>query len=193
MTNEEKKKVPDAELIKGIKGGDTEFFEQLFQRYRFLTLKISRKYNVIDYDQDDIMQEARILFFQVIHEHQVEKGMSFGNLYKMKLQQFYFNLIRRQNAIKRKGNKFLGSLDEVRETSSSGNYLYAPQKDATPEALLLAREGEHRYYQLLSLYEKQVLLAHTKGYEIEEIATYYDKSIQSVKNALSRCRTKFND
>ena len=55
MTNEEKKKVPDAELIKGIKGGDTEFFEQLFQRYRFLTLKISRKYNVIDYDQDDIM------------------------------------------------------------------------------------------------------------------------------------------
>ncbi|WP_257963773.1 ECF-type sigma factor [Carnobacterium maltaromaticum] len=111
----------------------------------------------------------------------------------MKLQQFYFNLIRRQNAIKRKGNKFLGSLDEVRETSSSENYLYAPQKDATPEALLLAREGEHRYYQLLSLYEKQVLLAHTKGYEIEEIATYYDKSIQSVKNALSRCRTKFND
>ena len=74
MTNEEKKKVPDAELIKGIKGGDTEFFEQLFQRYRFLTLKISRKYNVIDYDQDDIMQEARILFFQVIHEHQVEKA-----------------------------------------------------------------------------------------------------------------------
>ena len=31
-----KKKVSDAELIKGIKGGDTEFFEQLFQRYRFL-------------------------------------------------------------------------------------------------------------------------------------------------------------
>ena len=73
-----------------------------------------------------------------------------------------------------------------------GSRDVSKRRDAR-KAVRVSREGEHRYYQLLSLYEKQVLLAHTKGYEIEEIATYYDKSIQSVKNALSRCRTKFND
>lgn len=191
MTRDEKDRLTDTELIVAIRQGETEKFEELFNRYQFLVLKVSRSYVIRDYDLDDIMQEARILFFKVIHEYRLENGMNFGNFYKMKMKQFFVTIIRRQNAIKRQGAKYCDSLDAIREKSSDESYRYAPQNEGTPEAMLMVQEEMLDYYQLLSTFEKQVLSAYTKGLTIEAIARLYGKTAESVKNALSRCRTKY--
>lgn len=148
MSEMEKDRPTDLDLIEGIKSGDTEKFEELFKRYQFLALKVTRSYVVIDYDVDDLLQEARILFFQGIHEYKSERGMSFGNFYKLKLNHFFYNLIRRQNAAKRQGAKYCDSLDEVQENSSDEDYRYSPQKEVTPEDIVLVQEDMSNYYTL---------------------------------------------
>lgn len=81
MANEEDaiSLMSDDELINIIKNGDGYPFQILFRRYHPLVTNLTKEYYLKSYEQEDLWQEARMVFHKTIQTY--DKGKGHGTIY----------------------------------------------------------------------------------------------------------------
>ena len=139
---------------------------------------------------EDLMQEARLVMLDAVERYDSEKGMRFSGYYRLVLQHHIYGIIRKENAYRRKSDRRAVSFDQLLETSHSVQMKFVDFQ--TPEYLLTLRESYEDYGALLSSFEKEVYLLFIRGLSIKSIASNLNVEYVRVKNALERCRQKFN-
>ncbi|MGO4995405.1 sigma-70 family RNA polymerase sigma factor [Jeotgalibaca porci] len=178
------------EMVAAMKEGQIEYFEPLFYRFTPLIKKYMKDYFLEYVEFEDLMQEARLVMLDAVERYDSEKGMRFSGYYRLVLQHHIYGIIRKENAYRRKSDRRAVSFDQLLETSHSVQMKFVDFQ--TPEYLLTLRESYEDYGALLSSFEKEVYLLFIRGLSIKSIASNLNVEYVSVKNALERCRQKFN-
>ncbi|WP_373742516.1 sigma-70 family RNA polymerase sigma factor [Jeotgalibaca porci] len=178
------------EMVAAMKEGQIEYFEPLFYRFTPLIKKYMKDYFLEYVEFEDLMQEARLVMLDAVERYDSEKGMRFSGYYRLVLQHHIYGIIRKENAYRRKSDRRAVSFDQLLETSHSVQMKFVDFQ--TPEYLLTLRESYEDYGALLSSFEKEVYLLFIRGLSIKSIASNLNVEYVRVKNALERCRQKFN-
>lgn len=182
--------ISNEEMVAAMKEGQMEYFEPLFYRFSPLIKKYMKDYFLEYVEFEDLMQEARLVMLDAVERYDSEKGMRFSGYYRLVLQHHIYGIIRKENAYRRKSDRRAVSFDQLLETSHSVQMKFVDFQ--TPEYLLILRESYEDYGALLSSFEKEVYLLFIRGLSIKSIASNLNVEYVRVKNALERCRQKFN-
>ncbi|QIK51709.1 sigma-70 family RNA polymerase sigma factor [Jeotgalibaca porci] len=182
--------ISNEEMVAAMKEGQMEYFEPLFYRFSPLIKKYMKDYFLEYVEFEDLMQEARLVMLDAVERYDSEKGMRFSGYYRLVLQHHIYGIIRKENAYRRKSDRRAVSFDQLLETSHSVQMKFVDFQ--TPEYLLTLRESYEDYVALLSSFEKEVYLLFIRGLSIKSIASNLNVEYVRVKNALERCRQKFN-
>lgn len=182
--------ISNEEMVAAMKEGQMEYFEPLFYRFSPLIKKYMKDYFLEYVEFEDLMQEARLVMLDAVERYDSEKGMRFSGYYRLVLQHHIYGIIRKENAYRRKSDRRAVSFDQLLETSHSVQMKFVDFQ--TPEYLLTLKETYEDYGALLSSFEKEVYLLFIRGLSIKSIASNLNVEYVRVKNALERCRQKFN-
>lgn len=177
-------------LIDKAKYGDSTSFELLFHQYSPIVLHIKEKYFLRGYELDDWLQEGRVSFFNTIANYDSERHITLGKFFQTNFQNRVFSLIRREMAFKRRSDLFSNSLEAMQEENSDCERLFMT-KHGGPHEMAVLKEDCERYCSDLSGFEAQVFRHFFAGKDSAEIATILNCDRSKVLNAISRCRSKF--
>jgi len=185
-------KCTDEELVSYSKKGDMLAVSALFERYRELLEKLSKKLFLVGGEQDDLMQEGRLGLFMAINDYQEEKNDHFYPFAKLCISRQQIKAIEQSNRKKHAPlNSYISIYGEDGGDATEG-LLSTMEK--SPEEVLLDVEAygdlQHRLFSELSPLEKKVMLLQLQSYDYRMIAQILDKSPKSIDNAMQRIRNK---
>lgn len=95
---------------------DSMALDELVKRYQPMIENMQSQYFVTGFDRDDWYQEALIVCYQTCKLFDGTTGSKFGSFYKMKFKHRMIDLIRRENAAKRKINSLTEPLEVSDQT-----------------------------------------------------------------------------
>ena len=168
---------------------DTELANQ-FARFRPLLNRYRRKYYFVDYDKEDIEQEAWIAFVESYRTYNYELNITFASYYNKVLRNHLNSVLRYQNAYKRTSNIDKVSWDLIEEETSDYNVRFVNQQ--TPVDEVISKELLKTLLLSLSQLELTVFKELQTGKSIQEIAQMMQLPEKKVKNAYDRMMKKKN-
>lgn len=105
-------------LVEEVKrNDDSEALAKLVEKYHPMIDNLASEYFITSFDRDDWYQEAFITCFDACKIFDGSTGSKFGSFFKMKFKHHVIDLIRYENATKRKVNGMTESLDEVDQST----------------------------------------------------------------------------
>lgn len=113
---------------------DTELANQ-FARFRPLLNRYRRKYYFVDYDKEDIEQEAWIAFVESYRTYNYELNITFASYYNKVLRNHLNSVLRYQNAYKRTSNIDKVSWDLIEEETSDYDVRFVNQQTPVDEVI----------------------------------------------------------
>lgn len=171
-----------------------DIFEQIFNRFKPLYLKLYGKNYVPELEKDDYFQEGRIVLLDAISLFDITKTKYFAPFYQVLYKNHMFNIIRRLSAEKRGGTKTTYSLKMFNSQDNGVDFtlLDVMEDDNTlpPYKSVEIRESLSHYVTSLSDFEKLIFAAYLKGMSRKAIAVKYQMSYSQVQSAIERCRDK---
>lgn len=192
----------DEELIEKAKTGDVSALDFLFAKYKNLVTKITRRYYLAGYENDDLIQEGMIGLYKAYQNF--IPGKEFKSFASVCITHQILSAIKSANRMKNKVltesislNNQGGILIRGDEDDEDDELFYTIRSvDFSPEDKLISRENvkeiKTQVLEKLSSFEKQILSYYLKGHSYEEISKLTNKPIKSVDNALSRIKSKLN-
>lgn len=185
-------KCTDEQLVGLSKKGDMLAVSALFERYRELLEKMSKKLFLVGGDQDDLMQEGRLGLFVAMNDYDCTKSDSFYPFAKLCISRQQIKAIEQSNRKKHQPLNCYVSIygEDGNDTSES----LISRAEKSPEELLLDVEAygdlQHSLYMELSPLEKKVMILQLQSYDYREIAGILDKTPKTIDNAIQRIRNK---
>lgn len=198
----------DEELILDSQKGNEQATNELLTRYKGLVKSICKKYYLINAEESDLLQEGMIGLFNACRtyklgnkvpfktyaglciKHQIMTALKNNNRQKNQMLNAYFS-INNQGKI----NLSASRINDFDEEKDNGFYLEATA--LTPEESVLFKEKLSEFLQkindILSTFEKRVLMNYMSGLNYQEIAIKLKKQPKSIDNALSRIKIKLRD
>lgn len=183
-------KLTDEQLLFLIRHFNQDPFEVLLERYHPVIRKLIREYYVHGFDDEDLWQEARIVFHRIVHFYEEGRGYTLGKLFQFSLQNHFYSLIRKNKAEKRKSEKQVTSLEGMAEKGLVFPIEYTVTEKTSPLDYIVMNDKMKGFTNKLSPLEKKVFYAHMKNKSIEEIASHLKCEEIKVINALDRCKRK---
>ena len=183
-----KEKVDVSGLIKAVRGGDQAAFEQILRQYKpLIDAAILRfgKDELARSHEDDLRQEATIVFYNAILNYDLESdGVEFGLYAKICVNNAIISELRHLRKMKSEqlSSDFEASISEIEDE---------------PSERIIERESLHRIDSLirsaLSGFEYHVWCLYTSGKTAGEIAVEVGRSKKSIENAVYRIRKKLRE
>lgn len=167
-------------------------FECLAEQCKPLMLGAIEKYYISDFEREDYWQEANKALFEAVNKYDIFQGKDFTYYFYRLMLNHFNDLVRRDLAVKRRGNTTKRSYIEVDSAVEYAQQM-APQGVNAPEDALLVKEAYEEYIPMLSSFEKRVLIARMEANTYEEIAGQLDCSKEKVHHALYRCKRKLRE
>ena len=183
-----KEKTDVSALIKAVREGNQAAFEQILLQYkplidsaiaRFTKDELSRSH------EDDLRQEATIVFYNAILNYDLESdGIEFGLYAKICVTNAIISELRHLQKIKSEqfSSEIEDSISEIEDE---------------PSERVIERESLHRIDSLirsaLSGFEYHVWCLYTSGKTAAEIAVETGRSKKSIENAVYRIRKKLRE
>ena len=181
----------DNSLISAIKGeNESASFKELFDKYRPLVNKAAKRYHFRFQENEDLIQEARIVCYQTALAYDSSTNVSFGKFFQRSLLNRYCSLLRKESAKKRMSDRYAESFDKLLETQ--GDFV---SKSDLPYpnslAIILSKEiilsmSESRSEMEYSIFNLLVF----EHYTPEHICSDLNLSRTRVHRAMSRSRAK---
>ncbi len=194
------------ELILRAQNGDNEATNEILASYKHLVSAISKKYFLINAENDDLVQEGMIGLFSAVRTYKPSFDVPFKNYAKVCITRQIMDALKANNrqknqmlnayfSINNQGKIILSTLDNEQEDENAGFFLVA--SNLTPEESLMFHEKLKEFNKEinseLSDMEKQVLRLYVSGLNYVEIAKKLQKDPKSIDNALSRIKIKLKD
>lgn len=171
----------DLALISGVLNDDSQALENLFKTYLPMVYHTYGPYYLRLFDQDDWLQEARIVCYETCQCFDCQCDKSFGSFYKLRFQHHIHNLLRKELAQKRRIDQQAVLFDTC------------PEKDA-PGADVLAycqtKNSLEHYLEQLSRFELVSFQVLTGRLTAEQACQQLDCTLIQLKRGQSRCQTK---
>lgn len=161
-----------------------------FERFRPLLNRYQRKYYFVDYDNEDIEQEAWIAFVESYRSFNHHLNISFSSYYSKVLRNHLSSIIRYQNAYKRTSNIDKISWDKVEEESAIYDMMFI--NNQTPVDAILSSEILEELLLKLSQLEFIVFKKTQEGKDNRQIAAELGMPVKKIKNARDRIIKKKN-
>lgn len=191
----------DEELIEMYKEGNEAAIDFLFEKYKNLVRKKAKAMFIVGGDNDDLIQEGMIGLYKAIRDYDESKDASFMTFASMCINRQMCTAVTASNRKKYLPLNSYISLDmpiqsELEEESSKLLDVLHSSVEQNPEKLFIDRESkasiESKLGNILSTYEKEVLLLQLDGMDYVRIAEKLGKTPKSIDNALQRIRSKLN-
>ncbi len=159
-------------------------FEEITKRYKGLIRSISKEYSYPGFDSGDFMQLGLMGLYSACKTYKNHSTISFKNFAAVCIRRRYISLVRSLS------NRKAIPKDAVVPFENYDTYSQA----LNPEALLLDKESDKSFFELikkrLSYMELCTLKGYAKGMSYAEIAKSTGLSTKAVDNALQRVRKK---
>ena len=187
----------DEQLVPAAQAGEDWAIDELFDRYKNFVRAKARSYFLIGADREDIIQEGMIGLYKAIRDYRGEKQTSFRAFAELCITRQMITAIKtatRQKHIPL--NSYISLNRPVYDDESDRTLLdvLAMGKNGNPEDLIIGQEDydaiESRIGQMLSGFEKEVLLNYLYGKSYQQIAEELHRHVKSIDNALQRVKRK---
>ena len=192
----------DEELIELYKEGSEIAIDFLFDKYKNLVRKKAKAMFIVGGDNDDLIQEGMIGLYKAIRDYDESKDASFRTFSSMCINRQMCTAVTTSNRKKHSPLNEYISLDmpvqseKTEESTRLSDMLYSTFEQ-NPEELFIDKEStdfiESKIGNVLSSYERQVLLLQMEGLDYVKIADKLGKTAKSVDNALQRIRNKLSE
>jgi len=192
----------DEELIELYKEGSEIAIDFLFDKYKNLVRKKAKAMFIVGGDNDDLIQEGMIGLYKAIRDYDESKDASFRTFSSMCINRQMCTAVTTSNRKKHSPLNEYISLDmpvqseKAEESTRLSDMLYSTFEQ-NPEELFIDKEStdfiESKIGNVLSSYERQVLLLQMEGLDYVKIADKLGKTAKSVDNALQRIRNKLSE
>lgn len=176
----------DEMLIEKIKLGDIDSFEQLLAKYETKVYTIAYRYAGNHNDASDLAQEALIRVYRAIGSFRGESS------FLTWLYRVVTNVCK--DEMRRRARQNSVSMDEMIERGKQ------PIPDKSAESLeetVLRKEWQEEIQHVLNSLTHEhrtiIVMRDIQGYSYEEIATFLECSLGTVKSRLSRARNTLKD
>ncbi|KRL01790.1 sigma-70 family RNA polymerase sigma factor [Liquorilactobacillus capillatus] len=181
----------DNELIIAIRlNNESASFEELFNKYRPLVNKATQRYHFRFLENEDLVQEARIVCYQASLAYDTTGNVSFGKFFQQSLFNRYCSLLRKESAKKRLGDRYAESFEYLFETQGDS---FTKDNFFSPNSLgiLITKEMVLSITENMSEFEYTIFnLLAFEHYTPERICLDLNLPRTKVNRAMSRCRTK---
>lgn len=179
-------------LVGLLQSGTYDVFDALEGQLQHLTNSVIKNYFFPDYKNEDFKQESHKVLLKALKGYNTSYGMTFPAYYQSYLRNYLNNFVRRRRTLKRKGDLYLVSLDQLTKTYGE-HFIGTSSADFNPEDVFLVHENFEEYLLILSTHEKKCLQYYVNGYSHEEIANKLSCDVSQVQSALYRCQKKYTD
>ncbi|MBQ7386149.1 MAG: sigma-70 family RNA polymerase sigma factor [Ruminococcus sp.] len=174
----------DALLCSLVRNGSEPAFEEITHRYKGLIRSISKEYSYPGFDVNDFMQLGLMGLFSACKTYSSDNNTSFKNFAAVCIRRRYISLVRTLWNQKSIPSDALVSLEALESSENA----------QSPEALLLDKEADGQFLELvksrLSYMELCTLKGYVSGMSYSEIAQSTGLDVKAVDNALQRVRKK---
>jgi len=187
----------DEQLVPAAQAGEDWAIDELFDRYKNFVRAKARSYFLIGADREDIIQEGMIGLYKAIRDYRGEKQASFRAFAELCITRQMITAIKtatRQKHIPL--NSYISLNRPVYDDESDRTLIdvLAMGKNGNPEDLIIGQEDydaiESRIGEMLSGFEKEVLLSYLSGKSYQQIAEELHRHVKSIDNALQRVKRK---
>lgn len=185
----------DEKLIAFIHNGNQEATEYLLKKYSPLVKKSIRTLYLIGADTEDLSQEGMIGLFKAIQNYEESSTASFYTFAKLCIDRQIYSAIKASNRKKHSPlNSYISFYSRSNEDDSELINNLEAGNDSNPEHIVLDRENTSHIESLLdknlSKMEKEILPLYLDGLSYSDIASFLNKPVKSVDNAVQRIREK---
>jgi len=185
--------------------GDENSINEIFCKYKPLVTIISRKFFLLNAEQNDLIQEGMIGLFKAYRSYNFSSSASFKTYASLCIKRQMQTALEKNNrqknrplnaylSINNQGKILLSSTAEANNSLDDETGFYLEEGSLSPEESIIFREKlseiAGKINGTLSLYEKRVLKFFMSGMDYVEIATKLNKEPKSIDNALSRIKMK---
>lgn len=191
-------RIPDEQLIRRLKDGESEVMDYLMIKYKSMVRKKARAMYLIGGENDDLIQEGMIGLMKAVRDYDLSQKQSFSSFADLCVSRQMYSAI---EASKRKKHIPLNSYVSLYDEGDSGDEKNIPLIDTiesgvenNPEVLYFGKEYTEAFTEQLqgklSELENHVLYLHLMGTNYRDIAELLGKSPKAIDNALQRIRSK---
>ena len=181
-------------LLQQAKAGCEDSFEAVFLQYKPIALNMQKRYYLRDYDNDDWLQEARIVCYQSLKKYDSSMNVTFGLFFKINFERWVISAIRFQEAKKRQINRVTESLEQRFELKGEGLDMSEEDRHAeTSMEYVFVREALEDFSSYLSKFEIQIYQYVLQGKDIDSIVSELGVSKQKVLAGYSRLKRKLKN
>lgn len=185
--------LPDEELIKKLRQGETEITDYILEKYKPLVRKRANAMYLIGGETEDLIQEGMIGLFKAIRDFKDDKDAGFYHFAEICINRQLYSALEASNRKKHLPLNSYVSLS-VQETADKVMEEGILGHSESPEQMVIEQEIWEEFRQRLignlSKMENQVLHLYLDGNNYTQIAEIMDKSPKSIDNALQRIRQK---
>ena len=194
-------KLPDEQLIKNLRAGETAIMDYIINKYKFMVRKKAKAMYLLGGENDDLIQEGMIGLFKAVRDYDVNQENSFQSFADLCVSRQMYTAIKLSQRQKHMPlNSYVSLYDSGDENSEDKQSPLIDQlqgeKENNPEELFIDKEYfsmmEQELKKRLSDLESRVLHLHLMGEDYRSIATLLDKSPKSIDNALQRIKQKIS-
>lgn len=173
----------------GVEVVSSEIFEQEFNQCRGIVYSMMGRYYLKGYDEDDWLQEGRLVYWKSRESFDASQGISLFGYFSINFRRHIISLFRAQKAKKRNGGLATVSLEEVADQHGKGiTSANASIMDETEGVVL--RDLLEDFSKGLSGFELVVWLNLLLGKSVEEISESAELTVMQVNNAIDRVKRK---
>ena len=175
----------EAELLRLIKEGNSDAYNELIIKYRSTVEAIAMKYIASPLEKDDLVQEGMIGLLAAIRSYNSNKGTKFSTYASRCIDNSIKSALNKLSRLKDIPQKNLIALEEDIYDSQFG--LSAEDEYLAKESVLALKDI---LYEGLSRFENEVLGLYIMGCSYNEIADKLGKNTKAIDNAIQRIRKK---
>ncbi len=176
----------DDDLIEKIRNSDNDALNFLLNKYKPLVKIKARMFFLIGGDTDDLIQEGMIGLFSAVKKYEKSSNNSFKTFAEVCISNQIKSALRNNNRLKHSSLNDSVSLESL-------EIEFSIDTD-TPLNKLISREDfinlTGKINELLTDFEKKVLILYLNGYKRTQIAHKLKKDNKSISNCLSRIKKK---
>lgn len=171
---------------------DDEVFQQVFNDFLGTIFHIRGKYYLRDYEEDDWLQEARLVLYKSLEMFDASKGASLKTFFRVNFENKIISLVRYQSAQKRQAQNESLSLNSLINEDADYLELLPSQSSDVLEQLILEEALICQKLKFSSL-ELKVINGYFERLSFGEMADKYQLSEATVRSAYDRVRRKFSN
>lgn len=187
MVGKEKK---DMNKYQHLLTGEIDAFDQMYRQYYPLVYKFQKKYYLKGFDQEDWLQEGRIIFYKSLENYEDTHQVTIGKFFKRNFENHIRSLVRKQCATKRTVDMQAVSLEQKVESQGEAFVDCLHKEEAGVLDQLIIREKLEQLPVVLSPFERTTFQEYISGKDLRQIATDQDAQQTTVRSAYDRAKKK---